>query len=68
MTFWFFVLGVPLFGYGLFTVVWPQMATRFLQTFPRNRVAGAVLCAAALALCMGSLVSDSYNPFLYFRF
>ena len=47
MTFWFFVLGVPLFGYGLFTVVRPQMATRFLQTFPRNRVAGAVLCAAA---------------------
>ncbi len=27
-----------------------------------------VLCAAALVLCVGSLVSDSYNPFLYFRF
>lgn len=47
MTFWFFVLGVPLFGYGLFTVVRPQMATRFLQTLPRNRAAGQVLCAAA---------------------
>ena len=47
MTFWFFVLGVPLFGYGLFTVVRPQMATRFLQTLPRNRAAGQVLSAAA---------------------
>ena len=47
MTFWFFALGVPLFGYGLFTVVRPQMATRFLQTFPRNRAVGQVLCAAA---------------------
>ena len=47
MTFWFFALGVTLFGYGLFTVVRPQMATRFLQTFPRNRAVGQVLCAAA---------------------
>jgi len=27
-----------------------------------------VLCLAALLLCTASLVSDSYNPFLYFRF
>ena len=47
MTFWFFALGVPLFVYGLFTVVRPQLATRFLLAFPRNRVAGQVLCAAA---------------------
>ena len=47
MTFWFFMQGVPLFGYGLFTVLKPQMATRFLQAFPRNRVAGWILCAAA---------------------
>ena len=47
MTFWFLVLGVPLFGYGLFTVIRPQLATRFLQAFPRNRVAGQALCAAA---------------------
>ena len=47
MTFWFFVLGVPLFGYGLFTVVRPKEATRFLQKFPRNRAAGQALCAAA---------------------
>ncbi len=28
----------------------------------------AVLCLALLLLCTASLVSDSYNPFLYFRF
>ena len=47
MTFWFFVLGVPLFGYGLFTVLKPQLAARLLAAFPRNRIAGQVLCAAA---------------------
>ena len=47
MTFWFFILRVPLFGYGLFTVVRPQTAARLLAAFPRNRVAGQVLCAAA---------------------
>ncbi len=47
MTFWFFALGIPLFGYGLFTVIRPKEATRFLLTLPRNRIAGAVLCAAA---------------------
>ncbi|MCD8390575.1 MAG: MBOAT family protein [Firmicutes bacterium] len=36
-----------------------------------TRVCGAaeiVLCAAALVICTAALVSDSYNPFLYFRF
>ena len=47
MTFWFFALGVPLFGYGLFTVVRPQAATRFLLALPRHRTAGQALCAAA---------------------
>ena len=47
MTLWFFVLGVPLFGYGLFTVLKPQMATRLLLAFPRNRTAACALCAAA---------------------
>lgn len=47
MTFWFLVLGVPLFGYGLFTVLKPQLATRLQLAFPRNRAAAHVLCAAA---------------------
>lgn len=28
----------------------------------------AVLCMVSLLLCVASLVTDSYNPFLYFRF
>lgn len=31
-------------------------------------VAEILLCAAALLLCTASLVNQSYNPFLYFRF
>ena len=31
-------------------------------------LAEGLLCAAALLLCVAGLVSDSYNPFLYFRF
>ncbi len=31
-------------------------------------LAEGVLCLAAILLCVASLVSDSYNPFLYFRF
>jgi len=47
MTFWFFALGIPLFAYGLFTVVRPEAATRFLLALPRHRAAGQALCAAA---------------------
>ena len=28
----------------------------------------AALCAVVLMLCVASLVSSSYNPFIYFRF
>ena len=31
-------------------------------------LAEGLLCLAGLLLCVASLVSDSYNPFLYFRF
>lgn len=31
-------------------------------------IAETILCMAALVLCTASLVSQSYNPFLYFRF
>lgn len=31
-------------------------------------LAEGALCLAGLLLCTASLVSDSYNPFLYFRF
>ena len=49
MTFWFLALGIPLFGYGLFTVLKPDSAARFLQVFPRHKMAGWILCAVAWA-------------------
>ena len=45
MIFWFFILGVPLALGGLFAVASPSSAARALVAFPRNRVAGIVLCA-----------------------
>ena len=45
MIYWFFVLGIPLAAYGLFAVARPSLASQALVAFPRNRAAGAVLCA-----------------------
>lgn len=47
MIFWFFALGVPLAAYGVFAVARDSLAAKALVAFPRNRAAGAVLCAAA---------------------
>lgn len=47
MSFWFFSLGLPLAVLGLFAAVRPSLASRALVAFPRNRTAGAVLCAVA---------------------
>ena len=43
--------------------LWEKLRNRKLMP-----LAESVLCLAALLLCTASLVSDSYNPFLYFRF
>ena len=45
MTTWFFLLGVPLLAYGVFSVARPALAGRALVAFPRNRLAGWILCA-----------------------
>ncbi len=47
MIYWFFALGIPLAAYGVFAVARPQLAAKALVAFPRNRTAGAVLCAVA---------------------
>ncbi len=47
MKFWFFALGLPLVAYGLFATVRPSSAAKALVAFPRNRAAGAALCAVA---------------------
>ncbi len=45
MTSWFFVLGVPLFLYGLVSVAAPSWTGKALVGFPRWKVAGWILCA-----------------------
>ena len=45
MTLWFLLLGIPLLGYGLVSLLFPQWTAKELVAFPRNRIAGIVLCA-----------------------
>ena len=45
MKFWFFILGVPLVAYGIASFVRPQGVARALVAFPRNKLAGWILCA-----------------------
>ena len=45
MTFWFFVLGLPLALFGAFALARPAAAARFLVAFPRHAPSGVVLCA-----------------------
>jgi len=45
LAFWFFVLGLPLAAFGALTVARVQLAAGALKAFPRNVVAGRVLCA-----------------------
>ena len=47
MTFWFFALGLPFAAYGAFAVARSSLAAKVLVAFPRNRIAGMVLCAVA---------------------
>ena len=47
MTFWFLVLGLPLCISGVAFLALPARAAEFLRMFPRSRVVGAILCAAA---------------------
>lgn len=47
MTFWFFMLGLPLLAAGAAFLVLPAKAAEFLRVFPRNRLVGMLLCAIA---------------------
>ena len=47
MAFWFTLLGVPLFAYGLFALLAPEKAARSLVKFPRSKTAGTILAVAA---------------------
>lgn len=46
MTLWFFILGLPLVVYGLMSLVCTDLTAKALIAFPRNKIAGWILCAA----------------------
>jgi alginate O-acetyltransferase complex protein AlgI len=63
---------LPWLGMGLLGVLASTPLAKTLWEKGKNAkvmpLVEAALVLAALVLCTGSLVSDSYNPFLYFRF
>ena len=65
-------MGMPWLGMAVIGVVAATpLAKNLWEKLQGKKVMPLVegaLCLAALLLCTASLVSDSYNPFLYFRF
>ncbi len=60
---------LPLFGFAaVFSAPTARKAFEALKAKPAWRVLEPVLGVLALVLCVASLVSSTYNPFLYFRF
>ena len=45
MTTWFILLGVPTFALGLFALLFTARAAEQFVSFPRNTIAGWILCA-----------------------
>jgi len=45
MAFWFFILGLPLLGYGLVSLLFAGWTAKALMAFPRCKPAGYALCA-----------------------
>ena len=50
MTFWFFLLGIPLAALGFTAVFRPSLAAKAMVAFPRNRVAAVVLSIAGVGV------------------
>lgn len=67
MAMWFFVLGLPLVAWGLFSLVTATGAARALVAFPRSRAAGRILCAVGwfwTAYECDTLGIDVFDKFL----
>ena len=67
MAFWSFVLAAPLLALGLFVLLAPAKAGTSLLTFPRNVLAGRILCAVGwfwTASACDRLGIDVFDKFL----
>ena len=65
-------LVMPWLGMGIIGVIAATPLAKTLWEKVQDKrwmpLAEGALCLVGLLLCTASLVSDSYNPFLYFRF
>ena len=67
MTFWSFILAIPLLALGLASLAVPAATGRALLAFPRNVTAGRVLCAVGwlwTARACDQLGIDVFDKFL----
>ena len=67
MTLWSFILGLPLLALGLSALLVPEPAGRALRAFPRNVLAGRILCAVGwfwTASACDRLGIDVFDKFL----
>ena len=72
-------INIPLWEYSdsktLFAGICAVLGTGMIKFLPeriidrwRNSVMEAVYCVLLLILCLASIASDTYNPFIYFQF
>ena len=59
-----FVFGCAVLGMGIIKAIAPQK----IKEAWKNSVIEAIYCIAILLLCLASVASDTYNPFIYFQF
>ena len=59
-----FVFTISVFGAGIMQKLIPEQLKEKWQ----NSVLEAVFCTVLLILCVASIASDTYNPFIYFQF
>lgn len=68
--FWFFFVCAVVFSFFSFSKIGERMQLRFYNTTTsaRGHVLMFALCMTLLFLCISSITSSNFNPFIYFRF
>lgn len=60
----YFILRCAILGAGIIKCIVPEkFASRW-----KDSIAEAIYCVGLLVLCLASIVSNTYNPFIYFQF
>ena len=59
-----FIFGCALLGMGIIKSITPKR----VKDYWNGSVIESIYCIILLVLCLASIASDTYNPFIYFRF